>query len=66
MRLFAEKWREKERCVFIVCSMLFGLFGSEIVNLLIISTRMICFLAFEVSVSKILICKSIGCRYQVQ
>lgn len=29
-----------------VCSMLFGLFGSEIFNLLIISTRMICFFGF--------------------
>lgn len=32
-----------EMCFHCVCSMLFGLFGSEIVNLLIISTRMICF-----------------------
>lgn len=55
-----------EMCFHCVCSMLFGLFGSEIFNLLIISTRTICFLAFEVSVLKILICKSIGCRYQVQ
>ena len=35
-----------EMCFHYVCSMLFGLFGSEIFNLWIISTRMICFFGF--------------------
>ena len=34
-------------------SMLLGLFGSEIYNLVIIPTRVVCFLAIEVSVFKI-------------